>query len=77
MGILCGISLIKAQVSIKYYMLLHPLEGSITFIAQDLVGYKCDTTRQGVWEGDTSDGRAIPATEGRYHLYDTRRTIEK
>ena len=52
------------KLTARHYMLLHPLEGSITFITQDpchaplrpkaegvaagVAGDKCDTTRQGV-----------------------------
>ena len=38
--------------------------------AAGVLGDKCDTTLQGVlwrfYEGDTTNGRAIPATGGRY-----------
>ena len=55
-----------------YYMLLHPLEGSMTFIAQDPCRAPRGRRPRGVGgryqrqEGDTSDGRAIPAMGGRY-----------
>ena len=76
-------------------MLLHPLEGSITFIGQDPCRapprLKAEGVRQGLRainvilpsKGCCDDfncrqyGMAIPATGGRYHLYATRRTIEK
>ena len=49
---------IECNLPIEYYMLLHPLEGSITFIAQD----PCCAPRGRYQrrEGDTSDKMAIP-----------------
>ena len=57
----------KGLTMVEYYMLLHPLEGSITLIAQD----PCRAGRGGAAgvagdKCDTSDGRAIPTTGGRY-----------